>query len=219
MVGLMATSKRVYTRGDLPSLLLPVSRPCAWSLLTHTSTGDPHTSRWFWFSLPWSYYSFPLGLRVRVVLLCPPRLESLFPPVLWKSCNQILLAFKVRFPGDSQSFCLVPRLRSLTWGSRPSQQQEHFFGITVLTVLQSVGHSPGGYGIWFYRDCAPPTVLLWLLLCLRMWGVFFGRFQRPPVDGCSTASCDFGVLTGGDERTSFFIPVFLENKNTQLLGV
>ena len=26
--------------------------------------------------------------------LCPPRLESLFPPVLWKSCNQIPLAFK-----------------------------------------------------------------------------------------------------------------------------
>ena len=24
----------------------------------------------------------------------------------------------------------------------------------------------------------------------------FGGFLRPPVDGCSTASCDFGVLTG-----------------------
>ena len=29
----------------------------------------------------------------------------------------------------------------------------------------------------------------------------FGGFQCPPVDGCSTASCDFGALTGGDEHT------------------
>ena len=24
----------------------------------------------------------------------------------------------------------------------------------------------------------------------------FGGFPHPPVDGCTTASCDFGVLTG-----------------------
>ena len=35
--------------------------------------------------------------------------ESLFPPVLWKFCNWILLSFKVRFPGDSQSLCWIPR--------------------------------------------------------------------------------------------------------------
>ena len=34
--------------------------------------------------------------------LCPPRLESPFPPVLRKSYKQILLAFRDRFPGDSQ---------------------------------------------------------------------------------------------------------------------
>ena len=56
-----------------------------------------------------------------------PRLESLFPPVLWKSCNQIPLAFKVWYPGDSQSLYQIPRLGSLTWGSEPSQQQENFF--------------------------------------------------------------------------------------------
>ena len=151
MVGLMVTSKRV-TKGGLlretfSDCCCQCPSPYGEPLPTHTSTGDPHTSRWFWFSLPWSCYSFPLGLGVCMVLLCPPRLESLFPPVLWKSCNQIPLAFKVRFPGDSQSLYLVPRLGSLTWGSEPSQQQENFFGITVLTVLQSVGHSPGGYGI------------------------------------------------------------------------
>ena len=33
---------------------------------------------------------------------------------------------------------------------------------------------------------------------------FFGRFQHPPVDGCSTTSCDFGSLAEGDERVSFY---------------
>ena len=28
----------------------------------------------------------------------------------------------------------------------------------------------------------------------------FGGFQHPPVDGCSTTSCDLGVLAGGDEH-------------------
>ena len=31
----------------------------------------------------------------------------------------------------------------------------------------------------------------------------FGRFQCS-VDGRSTASCNFGALAGGDERTSFY---------------
>ena len=33
---------------------------------------------------------------------------------------------------------------------------------------------------------------------------FIGEFQCPPVNGCSTASCDFGALAGGDEHTSFY---------------
>ena len=32
---------------------------------------------------------------------------------------------------------------------------------------------------------------------------FFGGIQHSPVDGCSAASCNFGVLTRGDEGTSF----------------
>jgi len=33
---------------------------------------------------------------------------------------------------------------------------------------------------------------------------FVGGFQCPPVDGYSTASCNFGVLAGVDEYTSFY---------------
>ena len=36
-------------------------------------------------------------------------------PVLWKFCNQILLASKVKFPGDSLSLCQIPRLGNLLW--------------------------------------------------------------------------------------------------------
>ena len=61
--------------------------------------------------------------------------EPLFPPVLWKFCNQILLTFKVKFPGDSQSLCWVPRLWNLTWDSKPSQQCENVFGIIVLQFV------------------------------------------------------------------------------------
>ena len=98
-----------------------------------------------------------------------PRLESLFPPVLWESCNQIQMGFRVIFPEDSQALCQVLRLGSLMWGSKPSQQWENFFG---LIVLELVGHPPDGYGVWFCRECAFPAVLLQLLLGLWTWDIF-----------------------------------------------
>ena len=122
--------------------------------------------------------------------LCLPSLESLFLSILWKACNQILLALKARFPGDFQSLCWIPRLGNLMWGSEPSQQCENFFGITVL---QSVDHPPSGYGIWFYRDCAPPTISLWLL-CLWMWGIFLVGSSVLLLLVVPTAGCSFGVL-------------------------
>ena len=38
--------------------------------------------------------------------------KGLFP-VLWKFCNQIPLASKVKFPGGSQSLCQIPKLGNL----------------------------------------------------------------------------------------------------------
>ena len=74
--------------------------------------------------------------------LCPARLES-FPPVLWKSYNQVLLAFKVRFPGDSQLPCQISRLGKLTWDSEPSQCGRTslvlFFSSLSVTHLVSMG--------------------------------------------------------------------------------
>ena len=57
--------------------------------------------------------------------------ESVFP-VLWKYCNQIPLASKVKFPGDSQSLCRISRLGNLLCVLELPLQCENFFGIIVL---------------------------------------------------------------------------------------
>ena len=43
-------------------------------------------------------------------------------------------------------------------------------------------------------------------------GYLFDGFQHPPVDGCSTASCDFGALARGDEHI-FFYSAILNQKS------
>ena len=84
------------------------------------ATADPHLSRRL--SSNSRSGSFPYGVTALFpwilvhtrFCLCPPRMESLVPSVLWKSCNQILLTFKGRFPRGSQSLCQISSLGSLT---------------------------------------------------------------------------------------------------------
>ena len=132
--------------------------------------------------------------------LCPPRLQSLLP----QSCESLVIKYhglQVQIPRGFLAPLSGMQLGSLMRGSKPSQQWENLFGINVL---QFVGHPPGRYGVCFYCDCAPLTTFLWLVLCLCTWAMFFGGFQCPPIDGCSTPSCDFGALTGADELISFY---------------
>ena len=139
-----------------------------------TSAGDPPTLAGRSGSVfPGVTALSPWVLMHTLLRVCPPRVESLLPLVPSKSCNQIPPALKVWFSRNSSSHCWTPRLGSLMWGSQPSLQWVDFCGISVL---QSVSHPPSSYGIWFYCDCAPPAILLWLLLCLWMWGIFFGEF-------------------------------------------
>ena len=130
---------------------VPVVSP----LLTPASTGDPPHCQvvlvQFGLTAPLLW-----ALMHTRVCVCSLRLESLFLQSCGSLYNQIPLAFKFRFPGVSQSLCWIPRLGSLTWGSEISQQWENFFGITFL---QPVGHLPGRYEVWFYRECAPPSRL------------------------------------------------------------
>ena len=159
LVRLVVTSRRVYAKGDLPRMLLPVPSPRQGPADPHLHRRPSDTSRSLGSTSCWATALF-------FWVLVPARfcltLQDKFMfapgfPVLWKSCNQISLAFKVRFPGDSQSLCQIPRLGSLTWCSKPSQQWGNF---SVIIVLQIVGHPPSGYRIWFYRDFNPPAVSL-----------------------------------------------------------
>ena len=174
------------------------------------SAGDPpNTSRYVWFSLYGVTAPSPGSL-------CALQEWSLFPPVLSKSCNQIPLAFKVWFSRNSSSCFQTPRFGSLLWGSEPSLQWVDFCG---KSVLQFVGHPASSYGIWFYCDCTPPTISLWLLLCLWMWGIFCGEFQCLPVDDCPAASCDSGVLARGSESMSFYSAILVPPPQYQHFNV
>ena len=47
-------------------------------------------------------------------VMAPSFKKSIFP-VLWKFYKQILLVFKVTFPGASQSLSQIPRLGNPLW--------------------------------------------------------------------------------------------------------
>ena len=57
-------------------------------------------------------------------------------------------------------------------------------------------------------------------LSLNTGYLFWGEgFQHPPVDGCSTARCNFGVLTGEDERTSLYSTIWTEKHKLLPQGI
>ena len=141
-------------RGTFPACCCQCPHHCGESLLTYSSTGALQTQVGSCASVSCGVTAPFLWVLVHVnFCLCPPWLESLFPPVLQKSYNWIPLAFKVRFPGDSQSFCHIPRLERLMWGSEHSQQREKFFGITFL---QFIGQQV--WGLLLSRLCPSSSI-------------------------------------------------------------
>ena len=209
-----------HASGYLPGVLLPVSS-CK-SLLTHASTGDPLTLSGRYFSVSWSITaSFLWVLLWTRFCLYSPRVESLFSPVLWKSCNQISLALKV-------SQTLWEFLVSLLdpQAGKPYLNLHNRNMCTFTTVreplwfifLQFVGHLPSGCVIWLYHDCALLQSCWSFFFSLDTEYLFSGRFQHPPVNDCSTASCDFGGLTG-DECTSFYSVILNQSLFVVLIGI
>ena len=204
MIGLMATSKTVYMKGAFQECYCRCPHPCDEPLLTLASTGDPAilasgsvscgvTAPFLWVLVPTDF-------------VCALQDWSLFHPVLWNSCNQIPLAFKVRFPRGPQSLCQIPRLGSLMWGSEPSQQWEDFFGILCSSLW--VTHTAGkGSDLVVIVPSYPLIAASSLSLEA---GYLFDGFQHPPVDGRSTDSCDFGALTEGEECLSFYATVLTQ---------
>ena len=54
------------------------------------------------------------------------------------------------------------------------------------------------------HDFTSPTVSWGFSFALGHGVSFFSGIQHCPVDGCSTVLCNFGVLMGEDECTSFY---------------
>ena len=89
----------------------------------------------------------------------------------------------------------------MTWGSEPSHQWENFFGITVFQFL---GFPSDRYGIYFYCAWAPPTSHCSFFFVFGPGASFSSGLQSPPLDGCSSASCNFIALAWGDKCMSFY---------------
>ena len=126
---------------------------------------------------------------------------------------------KSRWPSRSDSLG-IPRPFVSSPGLKAwcGVQNFHNIGRTSLLLLFS--------SLWSPTWCAWDLILLWLhpsyylteaSSCLWMGISFFGGFQRPSVNGYSTASWDFGVLTGGNERTSFYSTILKQMASVQLL--
>ena len=129
LVWLMADSRRAYAKEYFPELLLPVSLSSWWDRATPASVGDPPTLAGRSGLVSVGSLLPPLGPDT-----CPSSVESLFSPVLSKSCNQIPLAFKVWFSQNSSSRCRTPRFGSLMWGSEPSIQWVGFCGVMFSSL-------------------------------------------------------------------------------------
>ena len=66
-----------------------------------------------------------------------------------------------------------------------------------------------GWGV-ILNEISPLLLSCWgFSFALRCGMSFFGGIQHSPVDGCSAASCSFGVLAGEDECTSIYSAILL----------
>ena len=103
-------------------------------------------------------------------LACALQDWSLFPPVLWKSYNQIPLAFKVRFPGDSQSLCWIPRLGSLTEDLHKPRlqknQQMHF-------MSQYLKRKKSSFRFWLNFKCLSTFEFTVFMFLQQIWQLCF----------------------------------------------
>ena len=128
-VGLRMTSKRIYVKGPFQDCCCLCPHLHGKPLPTQTSTRSPST----WAGRSGSVFCgvtvpFTWVLVCTIFCLCHPRVESLYPPVLWKSCNQIPLAFKVRFLISN------PFAGSLGWKAWHEAQNLYNSGRTSLVL-------------------------------------------------------------------------------------
>ena len=162
-VGLVVNSKRVYTKGNFLACCCQCPHPCGELLPTHTSTGGPRSPAHSFGSVSCgNHCSFPLGLGVNKKIFVPSKTRGCFP----KSYRNPII--KSHCPSRSYSMGIsIPFVGVPGWEAWCEVQNLHHSGRPSLVLFSSSGFVvplPGRYGILFYRDCAPSTTLLQLLL-------------------------------------------------------
>ena len=171
----MATSRRTYAKRHFPGLL-PVPSSLQKPLLTHISTGDSPTLAGRSDSVSCGVSApFPWVLVYGRFCLCLPRVKSLFPSVLWKSYNQVLLPSKSGSVGIPSPFA-----RSPSWEAWREAQNHH--------------NREEGELLWYYcsPDCGWPS-----------WQVEdFIMFAPLLLSQCGFLSLDMGYLFLGHEVPS-----------------
>ena len=199
-------------KGTFPDSCCQSPHPCGEPLLTHVSTRDPPT-------LAGSFGS--VSCEVTAPFLCLGTCKVLFVPSKTGVCfpqSYGSLVIKSCWPSWSDSLGIPsPFVRSPGWGAWCGVLNLHNGGRTSLVLLFSSlwVTQLAGMGLDFIM------IVPLLLSCCGFFFVFGCRvpfldgFWHPPMDGCSTASCDFGALTGGDEHTVFYSAIL--NWNLQNL--
>ena len=131
--------------------------------------------------------------------------------------NKYLIQFSVE--GWSSVPSLLFGLRPSYWPPPPWRLLDTHGQVRLSLCEASLSWCTQGFvwalwvslvGMGFDSKCnfAPPTILLGFFFALGLGVSFSGGIQHSPVDGCSAASRNFGVLTGEDERPSFYSAIF-----------
>ena len=136
MMAMVTSFKRTYARmQQLPGLLYSVPLTT-----THAPTGDSWTLTdksgsvscgvTAPFSESWCTQDFVCALQESV------------SPVLWKFCNQILLAFEIKFSGGSQSLCQIHSLGNLLYVLELLWQCKNLFHIIDIQFVSRLLSGP-----------------------------------------------------------------------------
>ena len=191
----------------------------------------PDTHRLVWLSLLWGHCSFLLGPCPHKVLFVPSK--SLFPQSCGNSVIKshqppksgslgVLICSVANGDLLQEGLChtLNCCIQSPCTCGRPLLTLTST-GDTQTLQGRSGSVSVGSSGV--HKVLFEPSERLWQVWSLILntispllsscqgfsfalgHGVsFFGGIQNTPVDCCSAASCDFGVLTGEEKRMSFY---------------
>ena len=179
--------------------------PCSRSLPTHSSARDSWTFTGKSGSRSWCTQAFVCALQESVSQSCVSSGSS--------TVGSMAISFKRAYAIPRSA---VPRALSLQQSTvDPCLHRRH----SNIVLAQSLW----GLWVWWAQGLFEPSECLW-----KLWGLilntispvlpscsgfsfalgngisFSGGIQHSPVDSCLAASCNFGVLAGGNECTSYY---------------